>query len=118
MTTRPNLLVDSWGRPHNNLRISVTDRCNIRCVYCMPEEVRFLPRSALLTFEEIERVTRVAVPLGIDKVRLTGRRAAGSPRSAEAGREAGGDPGPRGYRVDHQRHPAGAGRARRCAMRG
>ena len=72
MTSRPNLLVDSWGRPHNNLRISVTDRCNIRCVYCMPEEVRFQPRAALLSFEEIERVTRVAVPLGIDKVRLTG----------------------------------------------
>ena len=72
MTLRPNQLVDSWGRPHNNLRISVTDRCNIRCVYCMPEDVRFLPRAELLTFEEIERVTRVAVPLGIDKVRLTG----------------------------------------------
>jgi GTP 3',8-cyclase len=72
MTTKPNQLVDTWGRPHNNLRISVTDRCNIRCVYCMPEDVRFLPRAELLTFEEIERVTRVAVPLGIDKVRLTG----------------------------------------------
>jgi GTP 3',8-cyclase len=72
MTTKPSLLVDSWGRAHNNLRISVTDRCNIRCVYCMPEEVRFQPREALLTFEEIERVVRVAVPLGIDKVRLTG----------------------------------------------
>jgi cyclic pyranopterin phosphate synthase len=72
MTTKPHPLVDSFGRPHNNLRISVTDRCNIRCVYCMPEEVRFQPRSALLTFEEIERVTRVAVSLGFDKVRLTG----------------------------------------------
>ena len=72
MAPRLNQLVDSWGRPHNNLRISVTDRCNIRCVYCMPEDVRFLPRAELLTFEEIERVTRVAVPLGIDKVRLTG----------------------------------------------
>jgi cyclic pyranopterin phosphate synthase len=72
MAPRLNQLVDSWGRPHNNLRISVTDRCNIRCVYCMPEDVRFLPRADLLTFEEIERVTRVAVPLGIDKVRLTG----------------------------------------------
>src|ERR1700722_1923114 len=72
MTVKRNQLVDSWGRPHNNLRISVTDRCNIRCVYCMPEDVRFLPRAELLTFEEIERVTRVAVPLGIDKVRLTG----------------------------------------------
>src|SRR5436853_6646805 len=65
-------LVDSYGRPHNNLRISVTDRCNIRCVYCMPEQVEFLPRAQLLTFEEIERFVRIAVTLGIDKVRLTG----------------------------------------------
>jgi cyclic pyranopterin phosphate synthase len=72
MTAPTNQLVDSFGRPHNNLRISVTDRCNIRCVYCMPEQVEFLPRAQLLTFEEIERVVRVAVPLGIDKVRLTG----------------------------------------------
>jgi cyclic pyranopterin phosphate synthase len=67
-----NKLVDSWGRPHNNLRISVTDRCNIRCVYCMPEQVQFLPRAALLSYEEIERFVRIALPLGIDKVRLTG----------------------------------------------
>ena len=66
-------LVDRFGRIHNNLRISVTDRCNIRCFYCMPAgEVDFLPRSELLTFEEIERVVRVAVSLGINKVRLTG----------------------------------------------
>ena len=72
MKPQPNLLVDSFGRPHNNLRISVTDRCNIRCTYCMPETVRFLPRADLLTFEEIERFVRVAATLGIDKVRLTG----------------------------------------------
>jgi cyclic pyranopterin phosphate synthase len=66
------MLVDSFGRLHNNLRISVTDRCNLRCVYCMPEEVTFLDRSELLTFEEIAHFVRVAVPLGIDKVRLTG----------------------------------------------
>jgi cyclic pyranopterin phosphate synthase len=65
-------LVDSYGRRHNNLRISVTDRCNIRCVYCMPEQVEFLPRAQLLSFEEIVRFVRIAVPLGIDKVRLTG----------------------------------------------
>jgi cyclic pyranopterin phosphate synthase len=65
-------LVDSFGRRHNNLRISVTDRCNIRCVYCMPEQVEFLPRAQLLSFEEIVRLVRIAVPLGIDKVRLTG----------------------------------------------
>jgi cyclic pyranopterin phosphate synthase len=65
-------LIDSFGRVHNNLRISVTDRCNIRCVYCMPENAEFMPRSQLLTFEEIERFVRIAVPLGIDKIRLTG----------------------------------------------
>jgi len=72
MSIRPSRLLDSYGRPHNNLRISVTDRCNIRCVYCMPEQVTFLPRAELLTFEEIERFVRITVSLGIDKVRLTG----------------------------------------------
>jgi cyclic pyranopterin phosphate synthase len=72
MTSTADRLIDSFGRVHNNLRISVTDRCNIRCVYCMPETVTFLPRSSLLTFEEIERFVRVAVTLGIDKIRLTG----------------------------------------------
>lgn len=66
-------LLDSLGRRHNSLRISVTDRCNIRCFYCMPDEtIRFKPRSELLTFEEIERFTRVAAGLGVDKLRITG----------------------------------------------
>jgi cyclic pyranopterin phosphate synthase len=66
-------LVDSFGRVHTNLRISVTDRCNIRCFYCMPaENVRFKPRRELLTFEEIERFVRVVARLGVDKIRLTG----------------------------------------------
>src|SRR5262245_64513595 len=65
-------LVDSFGRIHNNLRISVTDRCNLRCTYCMPEEVTFLDRKELLSFEEIERFVRIVAPLGIDKIRLTG----------------------------------------------
>ena len=65
-------LIDTFGRVHNNLRISVTDRCNLRCVYCMPEEVVFMDRSELLTFEEITQFVRVAAPLGIDKLRLTG----------------------------------------------
>jgi cyclic pyranopterin phosphate synthase len=65
-------LVDRFGRRHDNLRISVTDRCNIRCVYCMPESVQFLPRRELLSFEEIERVVRAVVPLGISRLRLTG----------------------------------------------
>jgi cyclic pyranopterin phosphate synthase len=72
MTPTADRLIDSFGRVHNNLRISVTDRCNIRCVYCMPEEVAFLPRQSLLSFEEIERFVRIAVALGIDKIRLTG----------------------------------------------
>src|SRR5437016_4785187 len=67
-----NSLRDTFGRVHNNLRISVTDRCNLRCTYCMPEDVVFMPRDELLTFEEITRFVRVAATLGIDKVRLTG----------------------------------------------
>ncbi len=65
-------LRDSFGRAHNNLRISVTDRCNLRCTYCMPEDVVFRDKSELLTFEEIAHFVRVAAGLGIDKVRLTG----------------------------------------------
>lgn len=66
-------LTDSFGRTHNNLRISVTDRCNIRCFYCMPaENVQFMPRGDLLNFEEIERFVRMVVPLGVNKLRLTG----------------------------------------------
>jgi GTP 3',8-cyclase len=70
-------VVDTFGRPVRDLRISVTDRCNFRCVYCMPKEVfgrdyRFLPRRELLTFEEIERIARLLVGLGVHKLRLTG----------------------------------------------
>ncbi len=66
-------LVDSFGRLHDNLRISVTDRCNIRCFYCMPDSnVKFEPSENLLTFEEIERFVRVAVGLGVRKLRITG----------------------------------------------
>ena len=66
-------LVDSFGRVHDNLRISVTDRCNIRCFYCMPETgVKFQERSEILDFEEIERFVRVAADLGIRKLRVTG----------------------------------------------
>ena len=66
-------LADSYGRIHTNLRVSVTDRCNVRCFYCMPEAgVEFMPRPEILSFEEIERFVRIAVGLGIDKVRVTG----------------------------------------------
>ena len=64
---------DSFQRPINYLRISVTDRCNLRCIYCMPPEgIPLMPRSALLTYEEIQMVVRVAVEMGINKVRLSG----------------------------------------------
>ena len=68
---------DTLGRPLHQLRISVTDRCNFRCTYCMPKAVfgashYFLPRSDVLSFEEIERLTRTLVGLGVEKVRLTG----------------------------------------------
>jgi cyclic pyranopterin phosphate synthase len=73
----PAHLADSLDRPLQDLRISVTDRCNFRCTYCMPKEVfgrdfRFLPYDALLTFEEIERLARIFVSHGVEKIRLTG----------------------------------------------
>ena len=69
--------LDTFGRPLRDLRISVTDRCNFRCVYCMPKEVygrdhRFLERRELLTFEEITRVARIFVAAGVKKLRITG----------------------------------------------
>jgi len=70
-------LADTLGRPMRDLRISVTDRCNFRCVYCMPREVfdaghEFLPHTAILSFEEIARLARIFVDLGVKKIRLTG----------------------------------------------
>jgi len=68
----PERLVDGFGRVHSNLRVSITDRCNFRCVYCMPEEMEFYPKEQILSYEEIVRVVRIASGLGVDKVRLTG----------------------------------------------
>jgi cyclic pyranopterin phosphate synthase len=75
--TSPLTVLDTLGRPMRDLRVSVTDRCNFRCVYCMPKEAfgrdhAFLPRAEILDFEEIERVVRATVALGGRKVRLTG----------------------------------------------
>src|SRR6202035_1897157 len=91
--TRDRLLIDSHGRTLRDLRVSITDRCNFRCLYCLPETEaahnfyrgrwanlpdstpiarQWVPKSKILTFEEIERVVRVAVGLGIHKIRLTG----------------------------------------------
>jgi cyclic pyranopterin phosphate synthase len=65
-------LVDGFGRVHTDLRISVTDRCNLRCTYCMPLDAAFKPRDELLTYEEIARVARVAAGMGITSIRITG----------------------------------------------
>src|SRR6202051_480514 len=75
--TPTGLLTDRLSRDLRDLRISVTDRCNFRCVYCMPREVfdknyEFLPHSSLLSFEEIERLARIFVAHGVEKIRLTG----------------------------------------------
>ena len=71
MNTAP--LYDTFGRLHDNLRISVTDRCNIRCFYCMPEmDAQYMPREEILSWEEMARVVRVAAKLGVRKIRITG----------------------------------------------
>ena len=70
------MLVDTLGRPFTDLRISVTDRCSFRCVYCMPREIyddhEYLPRSEILTYAEIVAVARAAASVGVSKFRLTG----------------------------------------------
>ena len=71
------LVTDARGRALRDLRISVTDRCNFRCVYCMPKEIfgrdfQYLPKASLLTFEEITRLARIAAQHGVEKIRLTG----------------------------------------------
>src|SRR6188768_788419 len=67
------MLFDNHGRPINYVRLAVTDRCNLRCFYCMPEDgIRYLPKNQLLTYEEIERLISILASLGISKVRLTG----------------------------------------------
>ena len=72
MTTLPQALIDDFGRRVRYVRISVTDRCDFRCVYCMSEEMTFLPRAQVLTLEELALVARAFTELGVEKVRLTG----------------------------------------------
>ena len=64
--------VDAFGRIHDDLRISITDRCNLRCAYCMPHEPIWFPHADILTFEEIARVAAVAIAEGVEKLRVTG----------------------------------------------
>src|SRR5918911_4297232 len=73
LSQNPLTVNDAHARPLRSLRLSVTDRCNLRCKYCMPEEeYTWLPRETLLTFEEMATLTEVFTDLGVDKVRLTG----------------------------------------------
>src|SRR6185312_9473776 len=66
-------LVDGWGREIRSLRVSVTDKCNFRCRYCMPAEgLEWLPRDEVLSYEEIARLVKVMAAMGVDEVRLTG----------------------------------------------
>lgn len=68
-----NQVIDNHGRPISYLRLAVTDRCNLRCFYCMPEEgIKYVPKPHLLTWEEMERIIRLLASMGVDKVRITG----------------------------------------------
>lgn len=73
MSATASVLYDNHGRPLEYVRLAVTDRCNLRCFYCMPEQgIDYVPRQALLSYEELERVVRILARLGVHKVRLTG----------------------------------------------
>ena len=72
MSTAPPILTDRFGRRVSYIRISLTDRCDFRCIYCMSETMEFLPRAQILTLEEIFAVCRAFVELGVDKIRITG----------------------------------------------
>jgi len=101
-------LVDTRNRPLRNLRVSVTDRCNLRCGYCMPEEdYVWLPREEILHFEEISRLVDVFIELGVDKVGSP-RRAAAAPRPAGARGSALGPAGaPRPFAIHDERRAPG-----------
>ncbi len=71
-TRLPEQLIDTYGRVVKNLRLSITDRCNFRCVYCMPEEMEFFPRAEILSYEELVRLADLCIRMGVEKIRLTG----------------------------------------------
>ena len=73
-------LIDPFRRTISYLRVSVTDRCDFRCVYCMSENMTFLPKKELLTLEELDRMCTTFVGLGVEKLRITGGRAFGASR--------------------------------------
>ena len=65
-------LTDQFNRKINYIRISVTDRCDFRCIYCMSEQMKFLPKKELLTLEEINRIASIFISMGVEKIRITG----------------------------------------------
>ena len=69
---QPTNLVDRFGRQIDYIRLSVTDRCDFRCVYCMTEDMTFLPRNQILSLEELHQVAKAFTELGVKKIRLTG----------------------------------------------
>ena len=106
-------LVDRFGRPLRSLRISVTDRCNLRCQYCMPEQdYVWLPRESLLSFEETAAVVDAFAPLGVNRVRITGGEPLLRRDLHGAHRVARGQAGDRGPRADDQRRPPRVARIR------
>ena len=107
----PGPLIDAFGRTVTYLRVSVTDRCDLRCVYCMAEHMTFLPKAEVLTLEELDRIASAFVGLGVKKLRITGgeplvrkgvmglfESLGAAPEIGRAGRD----------HADHQRHAAGA----------
>ena len=114
---------DTRGRPLHDLRISVTDRCNFRCPYCMPREryhehYQFLKSAQRLNFEEIVRLTRLFLQLGVRKLRITGGEPLLRPSLADLIGDLTTLAGHRGRRADHQRRAARRSTPRNCALPG
>ena len=109
---------DQFGRSIEYLRISVTDRCNFRCVYCMPEEgLPWLPKSDILSYEEIADVVRQLAPLGLAPAAHHRRRADDSPADPRADSHAARDSGDRGHRALDERRAAAGDRADAARVR-
>jgi len=107
-SVKSNGPADAFGRPLLNLRISVTDRCNLRCRYCMPEEeYGWLPREELLSFEEISELAGIFTEVGIEKVRLTGGEPLLRKDLPVLVRMLAQNPANQGLSFDHQRRLAG-----------
>ena len=111
-------MIDPFGRPITYLRVSVTDRCDLRCVYCMAEDMTFLPKRELLTLEELDRLSAAFIRLGTTKIRITGGEPLVRRDIIRLFQSLGARLGAGLERIDrhHQRHPTR--KARRGAVRG